>query len=412
MSHLFLSMAASVSIPASILALPTRTPEFGARLESWCAINSGSNSLAGLARMLAALRDHATQVFPGAAVAALELPETTAQALSVRMRPNAPLQVLLSGHYDTVFDAEDPFQTCRWLDADTLNAPGAADMKGGLVTLFAALAAFEQTPAAAAGRLGWQVLLNPDEEIGSHGVKPLFARAAHEHDFALIFEPARPNGSLVRSRMGVGGGVVTCRGRAAHAAKIPNDGRNAIVALAEFIVAASRLPEEMPGVLLTVGNIRGGGAATNVVPDFAQSEIDLRVTRMDQVEPLLARLRALAAPINARDGLRLEVEARINRLPKECGPAEETAFAAWQAHATALGLGPLDWVHTGGGSDGNLLSTYGLPNLDGLGPLGDGLHSAREFCRVSTIAPRAQLAALFLERLARGDITLPARPRG
>lgn len=362
--------------------------------------------------MLAALRDYAVEHFPGAAIEALPLQGTSAKALSIRVRPQAPVQVFLNGHYDTVFDAGDPFQNCHWLDSDTLNAPGATDMKGGLIVMLAALEAFEGTPAAAAGRVGWQALLTPDEEIGSHGTKPLFAQAAKEHDLGLIFEPARPNGALVRSRMGIGGGVVTCRGRAAHAAKIPNDGRNAIVALAEFLVGASRIPDEMPGVLLTVGNIRGGGPATNVVPDFAQSELDLRVTRMDQVEPLLARLRALAEPINAREGLRLEIDARINRLPKECGPVEETVFAVWKAHASALGLGTLEWVHTGGGSDGNLLSAAGLPNLDGLGPIGDGLHSAREFCRISSIAARAQLAALFLHRLALGEVVVPTRPRG
>lgn len=404
-------MAASFSVPSSIQALSSRTSEFGALLETWCAINSGSNSPEGLARMLEALRLEAEKRFPGAAVETPSLPGTFAKALSVRMRPQAPIQILLSGHYDTVFDTADPFQKCTWLDADTLNAPGASDMKGGIVTLFAALDAFESSGAASNSRLGWQILLNPDEEIGSHGVKHLFKQAAKEHDFALIFEPARPNGTIVRSRMGIGGAIATCHGKAAHAAKIPNDGRNAVVALAEYVVSVSRIPQEMPGVLLTVGNIKGGGAATNVIPDLAKSELDLRVTRMDQVEPLFARLRELAAPINAREGFRLEIEAWINRLPKECGPAEEAAFAAWRENAAAFDAGPIDWVHTGGGSDGNLLSADGLPNLDGLGPIGDGLHSAREVCRISTIAPRAQIAALFLHRLAAGDIALPPRKR-
>ena len=92
------------------------------------------------------------------------------------------------------------------------------------------------------------------------------------------------------------------------------------------------------------------------MPDFAQSELDVRITRLADREPLLARLHALAAPINARDGYRLEITGGFNRPPKECGPAEEAAFAAWQQAARDLGQPAPNWVHSGGGSDGNLLS--------------------------------------------------------
>jgi glutamate carboxypeptidase len=252
------------------------------------------------------------------------------------------------------------------------------------------------------------VLLTPDEETGSHGSAPLFAGAAARHRFALVFEPARPNGDLVRSRKGTGGVTVTCRGRAAHAAKVPNDGRNAIAALAEFLVAAHRLPDELPGVLVNIGRIEGGGPATNVVPDLARAEIDVRITRAADRERLETRLRELAAPLNAREGLRLELDLRFNRPPKETGPAEEAAFAALQQCGRDLGLAPFGWQHTGGGSDGNLLAAAGLPNLDGLGVVGDHLHSDREGCFLPSLAERAQLAALFLHRAAAGEIALPA----
>jgi glutamate carboxypeptidase len=300
--------------------------------------------------------------------------------------------VLLCGHYDTVFEADDPFQSCRWLDAVTLNGPGTADMKGGLVTLLAALQAFEQTPGSE--QLGWEVLLTPDEETGSHGTVQLFHGAAAHHHFGFVFEPARPSGAIIHSRKGTGVFTATCHGRAAHAAKIPNDGRNAILALAEFLLAAARMPADMPGVLVNVGNIRGGTSATNIVPHFAQAEIDVRITQMTERETLLGRLQALADDISLRDGLRIELTGGFNRPPKECLPAEE--------------VGPLSWIHGGGGSDGNFLTEGGLPNLDGLGPIGDQLHSDREFCRVDTIAPRAQIVALFLHRVANGVVKLPS----
>jgi glutamate carboxypeptidase len=279
-------------------------------------------------------------------------------------------------------------------------------MKGGIVVMLAALRAFQSSPHAA--RLGVEVMLTPDEEIGSFGSGPLFEAAAQSKKFslALVFEPARPNGDLVRSRKGTGNFVATCHGRAAHAASPIRAGRNAVVALAEFLVAAHRLPDEMPGVMLNVANFRGGGAATNVVPDFAEAQLDLRITQAADRAPLLARLHELAAPINAREGFRLELTGAFNRPPKECVPVEEIAFAAMQQSAREVGLAPFTWIHTGGASDGNNLSAAGLPNLDGLGPIGDKLHSAEEFVNLPSIGQRAAMLTRFLEKFAAGEVAI------
>jgi glutamate carboxypeptidase len=398
-------------IPPSIAALPARTAELGALLERWANINSGSGHAAGLARMADTLRADFSRAFPAATIEEINTDAPGfnppgSRALRIRLRPAAPTQVFLCGHYDTVYEADDAFQVCRWLDATTLNGPGVADMKGGLVTILAALQAFEATPHAVS--VGWEVLLTPDEETGSHGTAHLFRAAARDHQFGFVFEPGRPNGNIIHSRKGTGGLVATCHGRAAHAAKVPNDGRSAILALAEFLLDAAKIPSEMPDVMVNVGNIRGGTAATNVVPHFAESEIDIRITKIADSEPLLARFQALADRINTRDGIKLTLKGGFNRPPKECLPAEEAVFPEWQRAARDVGVPEFTWVHGGGGSDGNFLTAGGLPNLDGIGPIGDNLHSDREFCRVETIAPRAQIVALFLHRVAAGEIKLGA----
>jgi glutamate carboxypeptidase len=402
--------SASSAVPPSIATLPARTPELGALLERWSNINSGSGHAAGLERMREVLRVDFAQAFPAASIEdiATDAPGFNppgTRALSIRMRPDAPTQVFLSGHYDTVYEAGDAFQSCRWLDPTTLNGPGTADMKGGLVTMLAALQAFEGTPHAS--EVGWEVLLTPDEETGSHGTAGLFRTASRRHQFGFVFEPGRPAGDIIHSRKGTGTIVATCHGRAAHAAKVPNDGRSAILALAEFLLDAAKIPSQMADVMVNAGNIRGGTSATNVVPHFAESEIDIRITRLADREPLLARFQEIADRINTRDGINLVLKGGFNRPPKECLPAEEAAFPEWQRAARDVGVKPFTWVHGGGASDGNFLTEGGLPNLDGIGPIGDGLHSNREFCRVETIAPRAQIVALFLHRVATGEIKLP-----
>jgi glutamate carboxypeptidase len=386
----------------SIATLPSRDSELRTLLLEWSAINSGSDHPAGLDRMRGALRSAFTAAFPSALVEEPALPSSPARAFRVILRPEAPFRVLLNGHYDTVYDAAHPFQTPRLLDVDTLNGPGTADMKGGIVVLLAALQAFEQT--ASANRIGIEVLLTPDEEIGSRASLAELERSARRCRFGLVFEPARAGGEIVRSRKGTGSITVTSRGRAAHGA-LPDQGRNAIAALSEFLVGVHRLPAEMPGMLLNIGAIRGGGVI-NIVPDLAVAELHARIARVDQKDALLARLADLAAPINSREGHHLRIEASFDRPPKECGPAEQAAFAALNDCAADLGLPPIGWVDTGGGSDGNLLSAAGLPNLDGLGPVGDHLHSEREYVHLPSLVTRAQVSALLLQRLAAGDVSL------
>ena len=168
-------------------------------LRAWCAINSGSTNLDGLKTMHGVLAE---------AFAALEadvetVPSTFRQIvtqdgeiveqrlgdmLRVVKRPQAPVRVLLSGHMDTVFGVDHPFQSETFLDDDTLNAPGAADMKGGLLVMLNALLAVERSPLAE--QIGYEIIINADEEIGSHGSAPFLTEAAKRAHFACIYEPA------------------------------------------------------------------------------------------------------------------------------------------------------------------------------------------------------------------------------
>lgn len=385
-------------IPSPILALAQEQTRLTEQLIVWCNQNSGSTHVAGLQAMSAILA-YAFGKLPGAQVSLVPLPSGKGPAVRVLMRPEAKRRVLCSGHYDTVYPADHPFQSCRFLEDGRLRGPGVADMKGGLVVMLAALQAFEACPEAKA--LGWEVLITPDEETGSAASDAEIRAAAKRCELGLVFEPARANGDLVRSRMGTGLFKVISRGRAAHAAQIPNKGRNAILALSEYLLAVARIPESRPGTLLNVGIISGGGVA-NVVPDHAEAVLNLRASSVTDARAMQAELHALAAPIQAREGHALEISGGFERLPKECGPVEEKLFALYTEAANSLGIPKPGWQHAGGGSDGNLLSEEGLPNLDGLGIVGENLHSEQETCTPASLPQRAQLAALLLLRIASG----------
>ncbi len=167
-----------------------------ARAESWSTINSGSFELPGLAAMRGALLDTVAEL-PAAPEVVDLAPSKRVRpdgevidvqhgaSIRVRVRPEAPIQVALTGHYDTVFPAAHPFQA-PWREGEMLRGPGVADMKGGIAVMLAALRAFEALPGAK--RVGYEVLLSPDEEIGSMGSAPLLAelgaRAHIGHDGA------------------------------------------------------------------------------------------------------------------------------------------------------------------------------------------------------------------------------------
>jgi glutamate carboxypeptidase len=269
--------------------------------------------------------------------------------------------------------------------------------------LLTALEALERSPWA--DGVSWEVLLNPDEEIGSPGSAALLDDAALNNDVGLLFEPALTDGSLVGERPGSGGFAVVVRGKAAHAGREPHLGRNAINALAEFIVDLNAFPADHPEVIVNVGAIKGGGPV-NIVPDLAICRFNARVTTDDARGTFEAFLSELASTFNARDGISLEVHGRFGRPPKPVEGRTLELLRAVVGCAGDMGLA-LQWRASGGTSDGNNLVAAGLPTVDSLGVRGGGIHSSDEFVFVDSLAERARLTALLLMKLGAGDIAVP-----
>ncbi len=319
-------------------------------------------------------------------------------ALRIRKRPDAPLQLFLCGHMDTVFAADHPFQTVRYQDEDHLNGPGVADLKGGLVVMRAALMALENSPLAE--RVGWEILLNPDEEIGSQSSMPLIQEAAKRCDVGLIYEPSFPDGNYAGQRKGSGNFAFRATGRAAHAGREHHLGRNAIRALAEAIVMLDDLNGQREGVTFNPGFIHGGGAV-NVVPDRAMARFNVRMEQAEDMDWCEQEIRKIVQRIDARDGIALELHGGFTRPPKTLSPANQRLFDLAIDCGRDLGL-RLQHLPTGGCCDGNNLAAAGVPNIDTLGVHGGAIHSDQEWMRISSLVERAQLSAKLLLRLAAG----------
>lgn len=370
-------------------------------LINWASINSGSLNKEGLGIMTKALVKEFSDL-PGK-LEIINLAESGCSVIRITCRPNAPIQVLLNGHMDTVYGKYHPFQQCTLLSDNILRGPGVADMKGGLVVMLEILKVFEQTPWAK--NLGWEVLLVPDEEIGSIYSAPLFESAAKRNMLGLIFEPSLPDGSLVRSRKGTALFTAIAHGRAGHVGRNFDWEGNAIIGLSNFILKVNDFNKEMPGCIFNVGSMDGGGVE-NVIPDRASAKIAVRYSTNQEKESIECRFQELKALINKSQKVQIELTSSFMRPPKPASNATDALFQQFESCGKELGM-TLGWKDSGGASDGNNFAAAGLINIDNLGVEGDNIHSDSEYVVLDSLPRRAQLTALFLMKLGSGEITLP-----
>lgn len=372
---------------------------------AWAAINSGTRNLAGLTTMAGALAD-AFSVLPGDLSLVEPAPATSVSTdgsvraldhgkhLLLRVRPDAPVRMLFTGHMDTVYPVDHPFQDQAFLDPNTLNGPGVADMKGGLALLLAALKAVEASPLAS--RIGYDVMINSDEETGSFSSSALIGELARGKVAALTYEPALADGTLAGARGGTGNFSLVVHGKSAHAGRNPDDGRNAIVAASDLAVRLFAAKEE--GLAVNPARIEGGGP-NNVVPDLAILRINFRPSSPEAIIRAQAAIDDAVADIATARDVRIEAHGSFNRPPKPIDDGAAKLFDLIKQVGTGLGLA-IGWKATGGVCDGNNIAAAGVPVVDTMGARGGAIHSPQEFLLVDSLPERAALSALTIMRIA------------
>jgi len=380
-----------------------------AQVEAWSSINTGTGNLAGLARQADALADAFAEL-PGEVELVKPAPVEKVAAdgsvvagehgrhLVLRVRPEAQRRLLLTGHMDTVFAADHPFQALTRLDDDTLNGPGTADMKGGIAVILAALRAFEASAAAAA--VGYDVMINSDEETGSLSSAELIAELARGKAAALTYEPsALPDGTLAGARGGSGNFSAVIAGRSAHAGRNPGWGRNAVVAASDLALRLKAM--EASGLAINPARIEGG-SANNVVPDHAVLRFNIRPRGANDAERFDRAIYGIISEIEAEHEVKVKLSGGITRPPKPLTPEAEALFGLVRDCGAALGQA-IAWQPSGGVCDGNNIAACGVPVVDTMGVRGGAIHSSDEYLIVPSLAERAALSAVVLHRLAGGE---------
>tara|TARA_R110000751_G_scaffold2018_18_gene10621 strand:+ start:403808 stop:405016 length:1209 start_codon:yes stop_codon:yes gene_type:complete len=379
------------------------------QVQDWAAINTGTANIAGLAKMAGVLAD-AFSTLPGeielvepATVTAIsaeghEFEKPHGRHMVLRVRPEAERRFVLTGHMDTVFPADHPFQDTVWLDDETINGPGTADMKGGLNVILHSLKTFEGIEGSQ--RVGYDVMINSDEETGSLASRALIEELARGKYAALTYEPsALPDGTLAHARGGTGNYSITFTGQSAHAGRNPQDGRNAIVAASDLVLRIKALEAE--DITVNPAKIEGG-SANNVVPDLAVLRFNIRPKSTDAMSRFEAELEALITQVAAQHEVGIHRHGGVTRPPKPVDAKAQRLFDLVKACGAELGQ-TIGWKSTGGVCDGNNIAATGVPVVDTLGVRGGAIHSPDEFMIVPSLRERAALSALVLAKLSTGD---------
>ncbi|MEQ3650670.1 hydrolase [Hyphomonas sp.] len=377
----------------------------------WSDINTGSWNTAGLKAFAPVLAEAfselqaevdviETEGFEAVGASGKAEMQMTGPVIEVTGRPDADVQIIMSGHYDTVFPA-DTFQGVTDLGDGRLNGPGMADMKGGLCVMLEALKAFEAGPLK--DRLGYRIVLTPDEEIGNFASAQYLTRAAKSGAMiGMTYEPAMETGAMSGGRKGSAVFDIVFHGKAAHAGRAKEEGRSAIEAAAELVLGLEALNGQRDGVTFNVGSI-DGGSAVNIVPELAIVRFGARAPDADSAEWATTETRKLFERAIARSGISGHLHGGFYRPPKPRNAAQQALFDAVHATGQAIGL-DLEFVDTGGVCEGNNIFAAGVPNVDTLGVRGGRIHSNEEYVVTDSFAERATLSALLLNRLADGRL--------
>ena len=313
--------------------------------------------------------------------------------------------VLLAIHLDTVYPPGSATPRLELADGGRLlRGPGVADAKGGLAVMLVALEAFERFGQTE--RLGWEVFINADEELGSPA-RPRCSRpgGGPQRRGAALRAGPRP-----RPARSPGPARARATSRSSSAAAPPTPAVSSPPAATRSATAARlagglRRAQRDSGRDLTV-NVAAlhGGEAFNVVPDLAVLRLNIRVATAADADWATARLRAARRRgRQPAEGFSATLHGGFHCPPKPLRRRDRAAARPRAGCGRDLGL-TITAEPTGGVCDGNKLAAAGLPNVDTLGVRGGGIHGPEEYLMVESLTERAKLTALVLADLAEGGL--------
>ena len=325
---------------------------------------------------------------------------------------------VLIGHLDTVFEADDPFQTYE-RDGNIASGPGVIDMKSGNVVIVYALKALAEIGAL--DDIPVVVAYTGDEEKSGSPLSVArrdLIEAGKWADIALGFEAAMTYDGAdwaTIARRSSSDWTLEVTGRQAHSSTIFSAATGA-GAIHEAARILSAFYEEVRGeehVTFNAGTIQGGTEVeydpqqnrgttfgkTNVVPSKVFVHGGIRTLTQEQLDRTREAMRKVVA-----DNLP-HTSARVSFVDKYPPMAPTAGNRRLQLALSdineALGRGPMRTLDPlkRGAADVSFVAPY-TDALAGMGPLGAGGHSHDEIMYLDSMALAIKRAALLIYRLS------------
>ncbi|MCM3123848.1 M20 family metallopeptidase [Mesobacillus sp. MER 48] len=288
--------------------------------------------------------------------------------------------ILILSHFDTVWE---PGKLEFRIEGDLAYGSGILDMKGGLVQALWGIRAIKELNIPFQKKIVY--LFTSEEEVSSPTSRYVIEEIAKDCDYALVTEPpVVRTGALKTARKGSSRYYIDITGKAAHAGNNHHEGASAIQEAAKAIDFLESLTDYDVGTTVNVGYVKGGGKL-NVVADHAEIGIDVRAKTSEEQERIDEIISELT-PFT--EGTSIEIRGGVSRPPMERNEDTKILFQTAKEAAKEEGI-KLKEASVGGGSDGNLTANMGVPTLDGLGTIGDGIHARNEHIIISQIPERA-----------------------
>lgn len=320
------------------------------------------------------------------------LPENTVATLTGRGKS----RILMIGHIDTVFETgtaqRRPFRT----DDQRAYGPGVSDEKGGVVEGIYALEILHDLGFTNFGKIVF--LMETSEERGSPGTRALIGRLLKDADVELNLEPGDLPDTLTVWRKGSDNYRIEVKGRAAHAGVAPQDGRNAALELIHQLSGLDVFPKSGDGLTVNL-TVMHAGTRANIIPEDAWALVNVRVRDKADFERVTQVLRKNAETTAIPD-TQVTVSHGEGFPPLPNNPATDKLAARAQRIYAGIGR-TLTAGGNGGASESALAADAGVAALDGLGPVGGGFHSEKEFLVLDTVTPRLYLLSMLLMDLAK-----------
>lgn len=294
---------------------------------------------------------------------------------------------LFLGHMDTVFPEEFGFNHLK-IEEGIANGPGVCDMKGGIVCMLLGLRVLKELDVL--DEIPVRIILNSDEEIGSNSVRGLFQQVKPVCLGVFNFEPARASGALVIERKGVGVFRLIASGKSAHAGCDFRQGCNAILELSHKITLLSKLTDLNRGLTVNPGII-SGGFKSNIVPDKAEVEIDVRFVQPEDREHITGYFRKILSKSHVA-GCSVSIEGDFSRPPFPRKPVIDRTLKYFDQSSKELYSFGLSGESTGGAADINFFGDMNnIYMIDGLGPVGGKDHTREEYIELESLFERAAI---------------------